>query len=193
MKSFFYFTGLIFFCFFVKAVYSQTAPDEIFCVNAKEKALYKLINDYRKSKKLPVIPLSPELCKVAKIHLNDLADNNPVTRKCNLHSWSDKGRWKPCCYTDDHKNAGLMWSKPSELTSYKSEGYEIAFESSAGAGPEEALAVWKTSPGHNSVIIEKGVFNKIKWQAVGIAVEGNYALVWFGEIKDNSTPLEDCE
>ncbi len=169
---------------------SQTTAT--YCVSSQEKELLGLINNYRKSKKLPAITLSPELTKVAKIHARDLETNHPDIGKCNMHSWSDKGNWIPCCYTDDHKNAAKMWSKPSELTKYTSNGYEIAYESSDGARPDEALMSWKKSPGHNDVIIEKGVFNKIKWKAIGIAVEGNYALVWFGAVADTEKALPDC-
>jgi uncharacterized protein YkwD len=172
---------------------AQTEPKESYCINKEEKQLLKLINDYRKTKKLPPIPLSASLTKVAKIHAYDLETNQPVKGKCNMHSWSDKGKWKACCYTDDHKNAALMWSKPAELTNYKAEGYEIAFESSATVTPEAALAGWKKSPGHNSVITEKGVFLNMKWKAIGISVRGNYALVWFGAEKDPEPALQDCK
>lgn len=173
-------------------LFSQTNTEKEFCVSSKEKSLLLLINDYRKSKKLPTIKLSTELTKVAKIHIDDLINNQPIHGNCNMHSWSNKGNWKACCYTDDHKNAKFMWSKPSELTNYKSNGYEIAYESSNGASPNEALAGWKSSPGHNNVILEKGVFNKIGWKAIGIAIKGDYAVVWFGEEEDKEIVLPDC-
>lgn len=179
--------------FFPFSVFSQNVEKDTFCINQKEKDLLKLINDYRKSKNLPAIKLSPSLTNVAKIHAHDLTINNPNKGKCNMHSWSDKGNWIPCCYTDDHKNADKMWSKPSELTNYKSNGYEIAYQSSDEAVPVEALSAWKKSPGHNMVITEKGVFNKMKWKAIGIAIEGNYALVWFGTLPDNEASLLECK
>ena len=172
---------------------SQTDTSNKYCVNAEEKEMLKLINAYRKTKRLPAINLSPELTKVAKIHARDLNTNHPYEGKCNMHSWSDKGKWKPCCYTDDHKNAKLMWSKPSELTNYKGYGYEIAYESSDTPTPSEALVLWKKSPGHNSVITEIGVFKNMKWKAIGIAVEGNYILIWFGAEEDKEPALEDCD
>ncbi len=164
-----------------------------YCINSNEKELLKQINLYRKTKKLPPIKLSTELTKVAKIHITDLTENHSDTGICNTHSWSNKGKWKACCYTDDHKNAALMWSKPSELTKYKSEGYEIAFETSENATPADALSGWKKSPGHNQVITEKGVFNKMGWKAIGIAVEGHFALVWFGVEPDNEPALPECK
>jgi hypothetical protein len=172
---------------------SQVKQIDNFCVNFQEKEMLKLINEYRKSKRLPSIKLSPELTKVAKIHANDLNSNHPDVGKCNTHSWSDKGNWKPCCYTEDQKNAALMWSKPKELTNYKSDGFEIAYENSGVPTPSEALALWKKSPGHNSVIVENGVFKNMKWKAIGIAVEGNYILIWFGNEEDNESALPDCK
>ena len=173
--------------------YSQKQTKIDYCINSNEKELLKLINQYRKTKKLPPIKLSPELTKVAKIHAQDLAQNHADTGVCNTHSWSDKGNWKACCYTGDHRNAALMWSKPSELTKYKSEGYEIAFETSESATASEALDGWKKSPGHNNVITEKSSFNKMGWKAIGIAVEGHYALVWFGVLPDNEPALPECK
>jgi len=41
-------------------------------------ALAKLINEYRASIKLPRLPISPELTKVAQAHARDLNDNKPV-------------------------------------------------------------------------------------------------------------------
>lgn len=174
-------------------LFAQNITQKEYCISTQEKELLILINNYRKTKKLPSIKLSAELSKVAKIHINDLIDNQPIHGNCNMHSWSNKGKWKACCYTDDHKNAKLMWSKPSELTNYKSNGYEIAFELSSGATPEDALTGWKSSPGHNNVIIEKGVFNKIGWKAIGIAIKGEYALIWFGEEEDKAKALEECK
>jgi hypothetical protein len=181
------------FIIFIQANYvmSQADTSNNFCINVQEKEMLKLINEYRKTKRLPAINLSPELTKVAKIHAGDLNTNHPDVGKCNMHSWSDKGKWKPCCYTEDHKNARLMWSKPAELTKYKENGYEIAYQGDVPT-PAEALSLWKKSPGHNSVITETGVFKNIKWKAIGIAVEGSYILIWFGAEEDKEPALKDC-
>jgi len=162
--------------------FSQT--ESSYKLTEDEIKLCKLINDYRKSNNLKPIKISPSLTKVAKIHVDDLINNQPVKGNCNMHSWSDKGTWKPCCYTDDHKNAALMWSKPSELTDYKSNGYEIAYFFTNGATPEDALAGWKSSYGHKNVILERGVFSKSHWKAMGVSIKGIYAVAWFGEELD---------
>src|SRR5688572_16495119 len=85
---------------------ARMAPDlpNRVCLQPEEKKLYDLIMEYRKEKNLDSIPLSAKLSQVAQVHAKDLSENfKPFDTKCNLHSWSSKGKWKPCCYTDDHK------------------------------------------------------------------------------------------
>ncbi len=158
------------------------------CLNTEEKKLYDLIMAYRKSKRLPPIPYSAKLSKVAQTHVRDLEANynyeNAST--CNPHSWSDKGTWTSCCYTSDHKQASCMWTKPKEIAGYEGYGYEIAYYSSAGANATEGLEGWKKSPGHNPLIINSGTWSKVKWQAIGIGIYGQYGVVWFGEEADES-------
>jgi hypothetical protein len=149
--------------------------------------------EYRKSKGLPTIPLSPKLTLVAQTHAKDLSENHdPFNKKCNLHSWSKKGNWKSCCYTDDHKQADCMWNKPREIAGYESNGYEISYFSQAGANAEEGLAGWKKSQGHNQVIVNASIWEKITWNAIGIGLYKEYGVVWFGELKDD-TKLKMCD
>ena len=62
-----------------------------------------------------------------RVHKALKVDNKPdAPPECNLHSWSDKGPWSACCYTPDHAQAQCMWDKPSELTNYPGNGYEIS-------------------------------------------------------------------
>ncbi len=158
------------------------------CLSSEEKKLYDLIMAYRKSKRLPAIPYSAKLSKVAQAHVRDLEKNynyeNAST--CNPHSWSDKGTWTSCCYTSDHKQASCMWTKPKEIAGYEGYGYEIAYYSSAGANATEGLEGWKKSPGHNPLIVNLGTWSKVKWQAIGIGIYGQYGVVWFGEEADES-------
>lgn len=153
-------------------------------LSSGEKKLYDLVMKYRAEKGLPAIPVSKSLTIVAQTHVKDLQDNGPSEGRCNMHSWSAKGRWKSCCYTDDHAQAACMWSKPAELTSYKANGYEIAYMSSAEVTAEGALAGWKISPGHNQVVINAGMWNT-PWKAIGIGVYKNYAVIWFGHEPDS--------
>ena len=100
--------------------------------------------EYRKSKKLSIIPLSKSLITVAQIHSRDLAENHPHNEICNAHSWSNNGAWESCCYTSDHAKASCMWNKPKELTNYNYPGYEIACAGAETLSPIEALENWKT-------------------------------------------------
>jgi hypothetical protein len=152
-------------------------------LTGEEQRLYDLIMDYRKQEDLPRIPLSPSLSYVAKVHVRDL-QAHPPSGRCNGHSWSENGSWTACCYTGDHARAQCMWDKPRELTDYQGNGYEIASWGSAGNTADQALAGWKTSSGHNSVIINKGQWSRSSWKAVGVGVYGNWAVVWFGKDED---------
>lgn len=154
-------------------------------LNRDEKKLYELMMDYRKSKGQAVIPISKSLTIVAQTHAQDLVVNNPIKNDCNMHSWSAKGNWKALCYTANHANAEGMWNKPRELTNYQGNGYEIAYWHSAAATAFDALASWKTSAGHNALIINNGIWKTSKWNAIGIGIYKNYAVVWFGEEADN--------
>lgn len=158
-------------------------------LTAEEKKLYDQVMAYRKANNLPVIPVSASLTIVAQTHVKDLAEAKPDMGKCNAHSWSNKGKWTPCCYTDDHAKAAAMWAKPRELTTYKGNGYEIACGSNGCCSDfvmtaEYALDSWKGSPGHNGVILNKDPWKTSNWQAIGIGIYKGFAVVWFGEEED---------
>jgi hypothetical protein len=160
-------------------------------LNEAEIELARQINDYRKSKDLKPIPLSASLSLVARIHVYDLSENYVYGRNCNLHSWSSSGYWSSCCYTSDHRRAACMWDKPRELTDYKGDGYEIAFystyEYSSVAGQiADAIGGWKTSRGHNELIVNKGKWTTSEWKAMGVGVYGGFVVVWFGEHVDQA-------
>ena len=163
------------------------------CITSEEKKLYDLIMQYRKEKKLESIPLSAKLTLVAQTHAKDLSENfKPYNGKCNLHSWSDKGKWEPCCYTDDHKKATCMWGKPREIAGYESDGYEISTYASANVNAVDAIEGWKLSPGHNRVMINDGMWKQVNWGAIGIGIYKEYGVVWFGVLADDSK-LENCK
>lgn len=164
------------------------------CLSAEEKKLYDLIMEYRKSKKLDPIPFSPKLTLVAQTHARDLADNYKFDpkNKCNPHSWSKKGKWTSCCYTNDHKEASCMWTKPQEIADYSGNGFEIAYYSSLGANAKEGIEGWKLSPGHNPLLINSGTWVKLTWKAIGIGIYKEYGLVWFGEVEDDSA-MKVCD
>jgi uncharacterized protein YkwD len=191
LKTFF----LVFIQFFLFTSFTQVNPSEEnpACLSAEEIKLYNLINQYRKSKKLPSIPLSASLTLVAKAHVQDLMDNKPNEGNCNAHSWSKNGKWTSCCYTPDHKESKCMWNKPRELSSYQGDGFEIAYWSSGSIIPENALKSWQGSKGHNSVLINDNPWKSFKWQAVGIAIYKNYTCVWFGMLADPNGEPAKCQ
>lgn len=160
------------------------------CLSAEEKKLYDLIMEYRKENKLPSIPLSENLTFVAQTHARDLMQHYKfdVSNVCNPHSWSSKGKWSSCCYTNDHKKASCMWAKPKELTGYPGNGFEIVYYSSAGANAAEGLDGWKISPGHNPLLVNSGTWASVTWKAIGIGIYGSYGMVWFGEETDAVAP-----
>jgi hypothetical protein len=165
--------------------------------SVEELKLYNLIMEYRKSKNLPMIPLSRSLSYVAQEHCKDLYMNKPdLGPGCNAHSWSNKGKWTACCYTPDHQQAACMWNKPRELTGYKENGYEIACGSSKPEftkfvmTAEFALDSWEKSVHHNDVIINNSIWKDFKWQAIGIGIYQNFATVWFGTLKDTTVTVK---
>lgn len=160
------------------------------CISAEEKKLYDLIMEYRSNNHLKSIPLSSKLSVVAQTHAKDLVENYSFSpgNKCNPHSWSRKGNWTHCCYTNDHKQARCMWDKPREIAGYESPGYEIAYYSSRGASAQEGLDGWKVSPSHNPLLINSGMWSKVEWKAIGIGIYREYGIVWFGELVDEETP-----
>ena len=181
--------------FFLTVIsYSQKAPIENrvlpqICVSETEQEIFRQINEYRSQKGLPPVALSLSLTYVAQLHVWDLAENNPVSRRCNLHSWSEKGPWSACCYTEDQDEAGCMWNKPRELTNYPGEGYEIAYWTNEPLDPEpfaeKTIRAWKKSLPHNRVIVNSGEWRQLDWNAMGVGYYRGYAVVWFGEAEDN--------
>lgn len=182
-----YFTLLVVSCFLSLALSSSAQQ-----LSQDEQKLYDLVMAYRKSKGLPSIPVSVSLTYVAQTHAKDVVNQKLGDSPCNLHSWSEKGKWTPCCYTSDHKKADCMWSKPNELTSYSSSGYEISAGSYSYSNitPQEALDLWKKSSGHNQVILNQGIWKDNKWNAIGIGIFNGYACIWFGEALDTATSVQ---
>lgn len=171
----------------------EKSTEEI-CLSPEEEKLFRQINAYRKSKKLKEIPYSASLSKVAQLHAKDLVVNRPHERDgCNLHSWSSKGKWSSCCYTQDHKKSSCMWDKPRELTSYKGNGYEISSYYSGAITAEQALSSWKGSPAHHDVILSRSIWKNAPWNAMGVGIYKGYAMVWFGNEADADNKIVKCK
>ena len=192
-----YKTLLIAFLLLMNVARSQDSYENQACVTNEEFRLYRLVNQYRIEKGLPAIHLSASLCYVAGAHVWDLQTNQADQGKCNMHSWSEYGPWSECCYSEDHEKAQCVWLKPEELTIYDDFGYEVAYFSPWPVGEhkgmaEAALEGWKGSPGHDQMIINKYAWKRMKWNAMGVGIYGNYAVVWFGEMRDPAGKTERC-
>ena len=164
-------------------------------LSVKEKELVRLVNEYRISKGLKPMPVSKSLTYVARTHNKDFIQHFRMDLKdsrgieANSHSWSKYGNWTPMNYTEDHKYNKNMWSKPSELTNFKGNGYEIAyynytpgditFENALQLKPKTAVEGWKKSPGHNVVMIGDEGWDTLS--VMGVSIHGNFATVWFAD------------
>ncbi|MBI4779983.1 MAG: CAP domain-containing protein [Oscillatoriophycideae cyanobacterium NC_groundwater_1537_Pr4_S-0.65um_50_18] len=145
-------------------------------LESEEERLYQVINNYRAQNNLPAIPLSPSLNRVANRHVRDLAENvGKLT-----HGWSD------CPYTaGDRTTYSCMWAAPQRLnTAYPGSGYENAHASGGDATAQSAFASWQSSSAHNAVILNQGVWQEYPWQAIGIGIYKNYAVIWMGKEAD---------
>ena len=93
-------------------------------------------------------------------------------------------------YTSDHKQAGLIWSKPGEISNYKFAGYEISFgyghdaRKTHNINPVGTVQGWIHSKGHNDVMLERGAFKHTRMKVMGVGVYKGIANVWFGEELD---------
>jgi uncharacterized protein YkwD len=148
-------------------------------LNRKETKLAQQINQYRQQNGLPAIRLSKALSTVANRHVQDLVQTQGAG---GLHAWSDApyDSANPATYPS-------MWEAPQRLkTGYPGNGYEIAYWTSGALRPAAALNGWKGSPSHNTVILNQGIWQNLKWKAMGIGMQQGYAVVWFGEQRDRT-------
>jgi hypothetical protein len=151
-------------------------------LDALEIELAKQINDYRLQNGLPAIPLSSALSLVANRHVRDLAMNiGSLT-----HDWSN------CAMTDPN----CMWKAPQRLgTSYPGYGFENAYRGPAGspASPAAILESWKEAGNgpHNDVILNRQIWSKIQWRALGIGIHDGFAAMWVGSEADPTTGLRE--
>jgi hypothetical protein len=152
-------------------------------IGARARDLANAINSYRAQNGLPAVPLSARLTQVAEIHARDLPAN-PLPTECNAHSWTSRGAWTSCCYTGDHKQAQCMWSKPREVSGFDSTGFEIAIGkpgvvSGYVLDSHRAVDLWKSSPPHNDVILNRGQWASVTWKALGAGIIDSHACAWF--------------
>lgn len=149
-------------------------------VNQTEQELYRIVNEYRGEHNLPPIPLSESLSIVANRHLLDITLNI----KSLTHGWSN------CPYNiKDNNTWNCVFESPKRLkVDYSGKGFENLYRTSRGsATPVSALEAWKKSTTHNALILNLGSWGNTTFDAFGIAINGQYAALWFGSssgIKD---------
>lgn len=177
---------------FFQNTFAQKQLPADFCISTQEKALFDKINELRTLYGKKPLKLSTSLSYVAKVHVEDLLNNNPDTSVCNLSSWSNMGSWTPCCYNPYVLHQDCMWDKPKELTAYPYRGYEIAgyFEESFTA--DSVLKLWTKEKEVVTVLIAEGEHSTKDWVCAGVGMNGNYVSVWFGQKADGAGAPQIC-
>lgn len=171
---------------------SQQDSTNEFCISQEELKLYNLVNELRNINNLPQIPISNSLCRVAKMHIDDLIQNKPDTSTCSFHSWSNKGNWQDCCFTKESKDKLCMQNKPGELTGYSGKGYEVVYWESREASAQKAIDQWKETCAATSIILHTKEWQSFNWKALGVGVDGGFAVIWLGEESDPETLVKVC-
>jgi len=154
-------------------------------VTQDETILYNMINDMRRQNKLPSIPLSLDLCKVAQTHIADLIKWKPQEKGCSLHSWSGSGKWTSCCNTKEVFGIKCMKSKPREITGYPGDGYELIYWGEDKALPAEAADLWKQVEASSDMILSRAKWSGYQWKALGVGIKEGYAILWLGDAEDD--------
>jgi len=175
-----------------KSIAQTDTISEDFCISSEEYQLYQLINDYRKTFALAPIDLSKSLSFVAKKHVHDLAVNYNPDSICNMHSWSDKGRWASICFPSEQSKKNNVWLKAKEIIGYPSEANEITFWSNVESSPRQILNFWRENKESNDLLINQLDWEKKSWNAIGIGIENGYAVVWLGESVDFEVSTSVC-
>lgn len=159
-------------------------------ISQDENILFNMINDMRRQNKLPSIPLSINLCKVAQTHIADLIKWKPQEKGCSLHSWSGSGKWTSCCNTKEVFGIQCMKAKPREITGYPGDGYELIYWGEENATPAEAATLWKQVDASADMILSRAKWNGYQWQAIGVGIKSGYAVLWLGDAEDKNTELK---
>lgn len=149
---------------------SKCSGDE---VTSEEQTLFDLVNKYRAANGRSELRLSASLSMVANRRMLDLKQNLRVL----THSWSN------CKYDiNNQKTWPCVTDSPLRLKSgYAGQGYETLYRTAMGsARPIPALDAWKKSTLHNSIILNQDSFKSLEWDEVGIAIDAEFAAVWFG-------------
>ncbi|MBX3299115.1 MAG: hypothetical protein KF736_06575 [Acidobacteria bacterium] len=186
--------GLLF--IFSQSLYSQVNCDARTLFTAKacngdavsdeERALYSEIVKYRHASNVETPALSNALSILANRRLLDLKLN----MRTLTHSWSNC-RYDPNelgtlpCLNEAPRRFGL---------DYKGNAYEVLyFTSNAKVTAGAAVEAWSRSRLHSLILLNRDEFEPYSWDAVGVAVSGGFASVWFGGQTRNSLSFAKSE
>ncbi len=186
---------LFFVVFFIQVtpVSAQKMLPKGICLTQNEQLLSRLINEIRKDYEKSALPLSISLTYVAKTHIKDLKEHHPDTSVCNLSSWSDRGKWTPCCYNPYVVKHECMWKKPKELTPYPYRGYEMVAWFQDTVTVDSLKQLWAEQPEVLDMILTRGVWEQKKWRTFGVAMDEHYVSVWFGQRPDKAGKPALCK
>jgi len=160
-----------------------------YSITKNELQLFEAINIFRAKHDLGELQLSPSLSFVAKTHLNDIRLYSKDEHGCNMNSWSDKGKWIPCCFNEKQKNLDLMTSKPSEIIGFRGKGYEIVIATKKGASIKDLAALWLSAKSTQDFIMNKGQGSNQNWQCIGVSIYNGFASIWASEMPDRITDV----
>ncbi|PKP52657.1 MAG: hypothetical protein CVT92_07965 [Bacteroidetes bacterium HGW-Bacteroidetes-1] len=188
------FKGILFVFFLLLAIWGkgQSTSQQSVCLNNEEMKLAEKINTFRKQNRLPEIVLSLSLSFVAKTHVADLQLNKPDTSICSTASWSDKGKWTPCCYNSYVLKNACMWDKPKEITSYPYRGYELSYYEEGIVDVDSVFQLWKSTNEVADMLLSQFAHSDKKWLAMGIGISENYVSVWLGQRNDPAGKPSKC-
>jgi hypothetical protein len=160
-----------------------------YTIGKNDLQLSDAINIYRSKRGLGELQLSPSLCFVAKTHLNDIRLYSKDEHGCNLNSWSDKGKWIPCCFNGQQKNLDLMTSKPSEIIGFHGKGFEIVVAAKKEISTNDLAKKWLEAKTTQDFILNKGQWSNRNWQCIGISIYNGFASIWASEMPDRMTDV----
>ena len=175
------------------AVFSQSKAPKVtpkkYAIEKNELSLVDAINKYRSQKGQGELQLSPSLSFVAHTHLNDIRLYSKDEHGCNLNSWSDNGKWIPCCFDGKQKSLDLMTSKPSEIIGFRGKGYEIVIAAKKGISTKDLTKLWLTTKATQDFILNKGQWSNRNWQCMGVSIYNGFASIWASDMPDRTSDV----
>jgi hypothetical protein len=82
-----------------------------------------------------------------------------------------------------------MMSKPKEIAGYPGAGYELIYWGNDDASPQEAAMLWQTTEVSADMLLARGKWKGFQWKAIGVGIQGGYAVIWLGDKSDKNNPV----